>query len=134
MLAAVELLGEGHEAEGREGEAAQTQAGTEGGETGGGGGGAAAGDPAAGKAVFEAQNCGQCHTLADAGTEGQLGPNLDETLAGADAAFVEESIVNPDAEVTEGFDENLMPEDFGEKLDEKQLGDLVAYLLQATKG
>ena len=37
--------------------------------------GAAAG--AAGKAVFTS-NCGSCHTLADAGTTGAVGPNLDD--------------------------------------------------------
>jgi cytochrome c553 len=39
---------------------------------------AAAGDPAAGKAVFTSAGCGACHTLADAGTSGTVGPNLDE--------------------------------------------------------
>jgi mono/diheme cytochrome c family protein len=32
---------------------------------------------AAGKKVFSA-NCGSCHTLADAGTSGSVGPNLDD--------------------------------------------------------
>lgn len=32
----------------------------------------------AGKEVF-VQNCGSCHTLADAGTSGKVGPNLDDT-------------------------------------------------------
>lgn len=32
--------------------------------------------PALGKAIFKA-NCGSCHTLADAKTHGQIGPNLD---------------------------------------------------------
>lgn len=43
----------------------------------------AAGDAAAGKAVFTAK-CGGCHTLADAGTSGAIGPNLDEAKPGAD--------------------------------------------------
>jgi cbb3-type cytochrome c oxidase subunit III len=30
-----------------------------------------------GKEIFSA-NCGSCHTLADAGTSGQVGPNLDQ--------------------------------------------------------
>ncbi len=34
------------------------------------------GDQAAGKALF-VQKCGSCHTLGDAGTTGQIGPNLD---------------------------------------------------------
>jgi mono/diheme cytochrome c family protein len=44
------------------------------GKSGGGGGGTA---NAQGKLIFQ-QNCGTCHTLADAGTNGQVGPNLDE--------------------------------------------------------
>src|SRR6478736_9437230 len=34
------------------------------------------GDRANGKELF-VKNCGSCHTLADAGTKGQIGPNLD---------------------------------------------------------
>jgi mono/diheme cytochrome c family protein len=43
----------------------------------GGGGGDAGGDP--GKAVFASAGCGGCHTLADAGAAGAVGPNLDES-------------------------------------------------------
>jgi mono/diheme cytochrome c family protein len=39
------------------------------------GGGA---DLAAGKKVFASAGCGACHTLADAGTNGNVGPNLDD--------------------------------------------------------
>ena len=42
-----------------------------------------------GKDLFVAQ-CGSCHVLADAGTQGQVGPNLDEALQGADADFIME--------------------------------------------
>ena len=34
------------------------------------------GDRTKGKELFK-QSCGSCHTLADAGTTGQIGPNLD---------------------------------------------------------
>jgi mono/diheme cytochrome c family protein len=37
------------------------------------------GDPAVGKALF-IQNCGSCHTLADAKTMGTVGPNLDDAF------------------------------------------------------
>jgi cbb3-type cytochrome c oxidase subunit III len=39
----------------------------------GGGGG-----KADGKSIFASAGCGGCHTLADAGTNGTIGPNLDE--------------------------------------------------------
>src|SRR4051794_5650110 len=53
---------------------------------GGGGGGAGAAD---GKQVFTS-NCGSCHTLSKAGTNGAVGPNLDN--AGLDAAAVEAKV------------------------------------------
>jgi mono/diheme cytochrome c family protein len=43
--------------------------------TSGGGGGQAAPD---GKAVFASAGCGACHTLKAAGSNGTVGPNLDQ--------------------------------------------------------
>ena len=40
---------------------------------------AGAGDTTRGKELFK-QKCGQCHTLADAGTAGAIGPNLDDAF------------------------------------------------------
>jgi mono/diheme cytochrome c family protein len=139
MLTAVEVLGESHHF-GAEGgaptgvtEVAPTAGTTTGGTTETGV--TATGDPAAGKQVFTTvadPACSTCHTLQEAGATQTLGPNLDEGLKGKDAAFIHESIVNPDAEITPGYPDNLMPEDYGEKLDEQQLADLVAFLVQAT--
>jgi mono/diheme cytochrome c family protein len=38
------------------------------------------GDPSNGKLLFE-QNCGGCHTFADAGTKGTVGPDLDDAFS-----------------------------------------------------
>jgi mono/diheme cytochrome c family protein len=38
------------------------------------------GDPSNGKTLFVA-NCGSCHTLADAKTQGTVGPNLDDAFS-----------------------------------------------------
>ena len=86
------------------------------------------GDAEAGKAVFVDTGCGSCHTFEAAGTSGTTGPNLDESLQGKDAQYIYDSIVNPDAQIAEGFQPGLMPQTYGEQLDEKQLGDLVAFL------
>jgi mono/diheme cytochrome c family protein len=56
--------------------------------TAGGGGAVTA---AAGKVVFTA-NCGSCHTLADAGTGGNIGPNLDDLKP--DMALVVHQVTN----------------------------------------
>jgi mono/diheme cytochrome c family protein len=87
-----------------------------------------AGDAAAGRAVFEGQGCGSCHTFAPAGATGTVGPNLDEVLAGKDAAFINESIVEPNAEVASGFSAGVMPQNYGDQLSQQQLDDLVAFL------
>lgn len=87
-----------------------------------------AGSPQAGRAVFESQGCGSCHTFAPAGTSGTTGPNLDESLDGKDAAYVDRAIVEPDAEIAQGYSAGVMPKTYEEQLSPKQLDDLVAFL------
>ena len=89
------------------------------------------GDPAAGKEVYTAQGCGSCHVFEAAGSSGQTGPNLDESLQGKDAEYVRESIVAPDAQIAEGFQPGIMPKNYGEMLSDKQLADLVAFLTES---
>jgi mono/diheme cytochrome c family protein len=57
-----------------------------------GGGGGGEGDAAAGKEVYASAGCGSCHTFADAGTSGTVGPNLDESSA--DFAAAQQQIAN----------------------------------------
>jgi cytochrome c oxidase subunit 2 len=87
-----------------------------------------------GKAVFtDVGKCGGCHALSDAGTEGGTGPDLDESLAGKDEAFIEQSIVDPSAEIAEGFSDGIMPPSFGDSLQPAELDALVKYLAEVTK-
>jgi len=85
-----------------------------------------------GAQVFANNGCGTCHTLAAAGSGGVTGPDLDENLPGQSAAMIEESIVDPNAVITKGYPANVMPATFGEALSEKELEDLVQYLLNET--
>ena len=85
------------------------------------------GQPVSGNAVFEEQGCGSCHALADAGTSGATGPDLDRVLRGEDEDFIRESIVDPSAEITEGF-QDLMPKDYEDTLSKEELDALVEYL------
>ena len=99
------------------------------------------GNAAAGKAVFAANGCASCHTFKPAGANGTIGPDLDSAPAQdakadnnmALAAFVKESIINPDAYIAKGFSKGLMPTNFGTKLSSSQLNDLVAFILSGTK-
>jgi mono/diheme cytochrome c family protein len=90
----------------------------------------AKGDAKAGKEIFTktaSPACASCHTYGPAGSTAQVGPNLDTGLQGKDDQFILESIVNPSAEVTSGF-QDIMPKDYGTKLDDQQLADVVAFL------
>ena len=133
MLTAVEVFGGEHEAKEANGHEQTTGAMTGPTETGQTETGGPEGDPAAGKQVFTSAGCTSCHTLSAAGSTAQTGPNLDEVLQGKDAAFIRESIVNPDAEVAEGFSQDLMPENYGEQLSDEELANLVAFLVQSTQ-
>lgn len=100
-----------------------------GGPPGGGGGGEERVDA---KSLFSEQ-CGTCHKLSDAGASGTVGPDLDRVLKGRDENFVRESIVEPDAEVARGFQEGIMPPNFGDTLNDAQLDALVDYLVRVTR-
>ena len=50
-------------------------------------------DTANGKELFT-QKCGACHVLADAGTAGQTGPNLDSAFTARDHGFEESTYFN----------------------------------------
>ena len=81
-----------------------------------------------GKTLFTENNCGACHALADAGTTGGTGPDLDDVLADKDAAFIKESITDPGAEIAPGFSDGIMPTNFGQTLEPAELDALVKYL------
>jgi len=114
----------------------QTQ--PQGGGGGGGGGGQAAAPDA--KALFTngkdstgATPCGACHTLAAASTNGTTGPDLDQVLKGKDAAFIKQSIVQPDAEIAKGYGKGIMPPNYGSTLSGAEVDALVKFLSDSTK-
>ena len=88
--------------------------------------------PAAGREIFLDQGCAGCHTLAAADATGTVGPNLDQTLTGESRQAIRRSIVEPNADITEGFSAGVMPQDFGEKLSQQQLDQLVDFLLESA--
>jgi mono/diheme cytochrome c family protein len=81
------------------------------------GGGAPTGDPVAGKAIFTgASGCTGCHTLADAGSSGTVGPNLDDAKPSFELAY---------DRVTNG--QGGMPS-FKTSLTDQQRADVAAYV------
>lgn len=104
--------------------------GNDGGGNGGGGGGSRA--TPEGRQIFTAQGCANCHTLSAANAQGTVGPNLDETLPNKERAYIRESIVNPDATVASGFSADVMPENYGQRLNRQQLDALVDFLARTA--
>jgi cytochrome c oxidase subunit II len=100
-------------------------------QAGGGGGGGAAAKPD-GAQVFADNGCASCHTLAAANATGTVGPNLGK-IPNATAAFIRQSIVDPNKVVTKGFPPNTMPQDFGTKISKADLDALVDYILKAQE-
>lgn len=90
---------------------------------------------AMGRSVFTGSGgCGACHTLAAAGTTGQVGPNLDRFLRGAKhtQAFIRQSIVAPNAYIEGGFGANIMPGNFSTSLTKDEINALVTFLTRVT--
>ena len=98
-----------------------------------GGGGTQTASAALGKQVFTGEGgCGACHTLSAAGTSGTVGPKLDG-IASKGAAFIQQSIEAPNAQITKGFQAGIMPQDFKTRLGPAKIAALVKYLQQAGK-
>jgi cytochrome c2 len=100
------------------------------------------GDAAAGAKLFQTVGCTACHSTEP--NKKIVGPSLAGiALDAADsvkepeykgkakdaAGWLRESIVSPNVDVPEGFSPNVMPQDFGTRLTQQQISDLVAYLL-----
>ena len=93
-----------------------------------------------GDQIFTAAGCAGCHTFGPAGSNGTIGPNLDELAAAAGnrepgksaEEYVRESITKPEAFLAEGFG-NAMPS-FEGRLTDEQIQALVDYLLENGGG
>jgi mono/diheme cytochrome c family protein len=97
------------------------------------------GNPALGKPVFIANGCGGCHTFTPAGSNGKVGPDLDQLPEYAKKAgepldeFTSGAITNPPPKyVPPGYPTNVMPTTFGQSIKPQQLADLVAFLTQKS--
>jgi cbb3-type cytochrome c oxidase subunit III len=88
-------------------------------ETQGGGGGEVT--ATGGKEIFMAAGCGSCHTLADAGTTGTIGPNLDQAKPSKQLAV---------DRVTNG--QGAMPS-FSDQLTQQQIDAVADYVAGATR-
>ena len=98
------------------------------------GGGGAAPD---GKAIFtngpsrRAAPATRCRTR---GPTRRSAPTSTTSLQGKDAASIQEAIENPGADVTQGFQDGIMPTNYGDTLQPEEIKALTDYLVEvATK-
>lgn len=83
--------------------------------------------------IFASAGCGSCHTLAAAGSTGETGPNLEEFLAPDDTTeAVEEMIVDPNAELAEGYSANVMPTTYSQTMSNTEVHQLAEFLVATT--
>jgi mono/diheme cytochrome c family protein len=80
------------------------------------------GDPQAGEEVWTSAQCGSCHALAAANANGTIGPNLDESQPPLELAI---------DRVTNG---SGAMQAFKGQLDDQQIADVSAYVVESTSG
>ena len=80
------------------------------------------GDPSNSQQNFAEKGCGGCHTLGDAGSNGTVGPNLDDAKPSFELAVTR---------VTEG--RGAMPS-FKDQLSAQEIADVASYVVQSTSG
>jgi mono/diheme cytochrome c family protein len=78
------------------------------------------------EALVVAFDCGACHVIA--GEEGELGPDLSTIGATRDRDFLRRAILDPNADVAEGYEPEMMPDDLGQRMYAQELELLVDYL------
>jgi cytochrome c len=110
----------------------------------------AAGDPANGKQLFDgavaladerAPACATCHAIApgvDTGSGQSLaniGNRAGATVPGQPAEeYLRTAITDPDAYVSDGYQDGIMYRGYAQALTTQQINDLVAYMLTLKSG
>jgi len=78
------------------------------------------------QAVIERLGCAACHDLEGSGAD--VGPRLDGIGKRYDRAMIRQSILDPNAHIAEGFEPDIMPQDYAEQLRVSELELLLDYL------
>jgi len=75
--------------------------------------------------------CTACHAILD--SDADTGPDLKKVGPTLSEAFIRKSIIDPNADITKGYDADIMPRDFAEKMTVKELGMIVKFIHKGGK-
>ena len=84
-----------------------------------------------GEILFQTMGCIACHIFAGEG--GAVGPNLTTVVADKGEDYVRQSILNPNAVIVEGYAANIMPSNFGERMSDAELDNVMDYLASGSQ-
>jgi cytochrome c oxidase subunit 2 len=90
----------------------------------------------AGETLYLTSGCKTCHTIDGSRSVGPTWDNLygeevkldDGSTVVADDEYIRTSILNPNAQITQGYAAGLMPEDYRVKLTDVQIEQITAYI------
>ena len=94
-------------------------------------------DPAVrGKTYYTENGCASCHTtdgsrLTGPSYKGLYGSQVvlnDGTQVAADAAYLQKSILEPNAQIVKGYAPNVMPSEYGKVLTDAQVNDIIEFI------
>lgn len=85
-----------------------------------------------GAAVFDAQHCGTCHSLAATGANGKLGPRMD--AQDDPVRVIATNITQPRADIAKGFEAKLMPTDYAKRMSPNEVKDVAKFIHAVSKG
>ena len=78
--------------------------------------------------LFDEYACEGCHTITE--EAGDVGPNLAKIGATQDREYIRRALLDPNADIAEGYEADFMPADLGEVLYASELEILVDFLSQ----
>jgi cytochrome c551/c552 len=82
------------------------------------------------KALVERLGCHLCHAIGDLAPPTPIGPDLKNIGRMKDAAYIRQSILEPNAVVAEGF-QPIMPTDYAHKMTAGELEMLISFLSES---
>ncbi|MBI5826514.1 MAG: c-type cytochrome [Deltaproteobacteria bacterium] len=91
--------------------------------------GQAAAPAKTGAEVVKKYGCGGCHKIA--GEAGAIGPDLTKIGAKRNVEYLRRAVLDPDADIAQGFPGGMMPKDFGDKMTAGEFKLLVEFLAKS---